>query len=365
MKNVDHSMRILTGIAIILVVLGHLDCNVLSVFGLFPYYSYHVMIFLFVSGYFYKDTNEEHIFGYIKRKALHLLVPYYAWNIVYGVISTIQAGYGFTYANRISLYNFFIEPFLGGHQYGLNFAAWFVPALFVIELVNVIGRRILSLIHLKKEWLIFIISFILGIVTVILAQGGHVWGIYKTPGRILFMLPIYELGSFYRTYLEEKEKNLRNLIVIPVILAVQILLYLRSDGAMNFSAVWCTGFAGSPILPYLTTMTGTYLCLRISRILAKFRIGKVIETVGEHSFSIMMHHVTVFFVINLIAILVVRKDAEFSFDYSRFLEDINYVYLPWGLGIWKILYALCGIVIPQTIARGITKIKKYDLFVRK
>ena len=50
----NKEFRILSAIGMILVVAGHLGFNVFDVGGLFPYYSFHVFIFLFVSGYFYK-----------------------------------------------------------------------------------------------------------------------------------------------------------------------------------------------------------------------------------------------------------------------------------------------------------------------
>ena len=41
---------ILTGTAIVMVVAGHLGYGVLTVGDLFPYYSFHVPLFMFISG---------------------------------------------------------------------------------------------------------------------------------------------------------------------------------------------------------------------------------------------------------------------------------------------------------------------------
>ena len=46
----NKEFRILSAIGIILVVAGHLGYDVFDIGGLFPYYSFHVFIFLFVSG---------------------------------------------------------------------------------------------------------------------------------------------------------------------------------------------------------------------------------------------------------------------------------------------------------------------------
>jgi len=351
-KNIDNTMRILTGIAIILVVLGHLDYDVLSIGGLFPYYSFHVMIFLIVSGYFYKPEKEKAVLKYVGRKALHLLVPYYIWNVIYGILSTILAGRGFEFCNKITVMNLLVEPFLGGHQYGFNFAAWFVPALFVIEVINIFWRKLMSLIHLNKEVVYFAVSLILGIVCVYLAQTGHVWGYYKTPGRILFMLPVYELGRFYRVYLEEKERNLSNALFFPVVIAIQLILLLVSDGALNFSAVWCTGFASLPFVPYLTIITGTAFWLRISRLISKAGGCRLLEIIGQESFSVMMHHVFAFFVLNVLTMAICNLvNPAYAFDKQLFMSDINYVYLVGGIYSWKLVYVCVAIALSIAISR--------------
>ena len=61
----NKEFRILSAIGIILVVAGHLGYDAFDIGGLFPYYSFHVFIFLFVSGYFYKEEAEDRIVSYI------------------------------------------------------------------------------------------------------------------------------------------------------------------------------------------------------------------------------------------------------------------------------------------------------------
>ncbi len=354
-------MGILTGIAIILVVLGHLDMNELSVFGLFPYYSFHVMVFLFISGYFYDPANEERIPGYIGHKTLRLLVPYYICNVIYGIISTILSSQGFAFCTPISFKTLVIEPFLGGHQYGLNFPAWFVPALFIIEVLNILGRKVLALIrlndetlgciHADRDILVFICTLAAGMACVYLAQGGHVWGAYKTPGRILFMLPVYELGRLYRTRLEEKEKRIPDVLCISLICIVQFIIYICAHGMLNFSAVWVTSFASFCFVPYLTVITGTWFWLRISRIISDTSAGRGLDRIGMNSFSIMMHHVAIFFAINLVTYAIcIRLPENGGFDVAEFHSNVNYAYQLGGMYAWKCIYLIAGILIPVLIS---------------
>ncbi len=104
--------RILSAIGIILVVAGHLGYNLFEIGDLFPYYSFHVFIFLFVSGYFYKKEAEERIGSYILGKCITLLVPYFLWNLFYGILTNILHGAGFAIGEPLSFKTLFLSPFL-------------------------------------------------------------------------------------------------------------------------------------------------------------------------------------------------------------------------------------------------------------
>lgn len=356
----NRTMGILTGIAIILVVLGHLDMNELSVFGLFPYYSFHVCIFIFVSGYFYDPEHEKNILAYTAHKVIRLLVPYYICNLIYGIISTVLAARGFIYCQPMTFYNLLVEPFLGGHQYGLNFAAWFVPALFEVEVVNILGRRFLTFIritddhleriHLNRDIIIFVCTLAAGIATVWLAQGGHVWGLYKTPGRILFMLPVYELGILYRTRLESYETRIPDDICIAALCVFQLVIYMISHGLLNYSIVWCTSFASYLWVPYATAFTGILLWMRVSRMITDSVFGRGLDHVGSCSYHIMMHHIAIFWFINLVMYGICQiVPGMVPFDAAEYLSNVNYTYLPGDMYPWKCVYLAAGVLVPVCI----------------
>ena len=98
----NKELRILSAIGIILVAAGHLGYNLFDIGGLFPYYSFHVFIFLFVSGYFYKEESKDHIISYLLGKCLTLLLPYFIWNLIYGILATLLHRVGFTIGQDIS-----------------------------------------------------------------------------------------------------------------------------------------------------------------------------------------------------------------------------------------------------------------------
>ena len=358
----NRQFRILSALGIIFVVAGHLGYGVFDLGGVFPYYSFHVYIFLFVSGYFYKDEAEKNIGGYIWKKCRMLLVPYFLWNLFYGVLAQVLHGIGLSLGEVLSFRTLFLSPFIDGHQFLYNFSAWFVPALFLVEIINVLMRKILGVLRLKYEWLIFIVSLVVGMVTIQLAIGGHVWGIYKFPGRLLLMLPGFQMGKIYKEKIETYD-TLPDGIYFLIVIGVQILISIFNAG-LAFGVVWVTSFANGFAIPYLTVVTGIAFWLRIAKLISEMPVGSgKLVTVGRNTYSIMMHHVAVFMLIKGIFYLcssLTPLCAEF--DRELFFHDINYVYLAGGTEASKWIYLLSGIAVPLLINEMLGKVK---IFVGK
>lgn len=345
------AFRILSAIGIVLVVAGHANFQVFDLGGLFPYYSFHVTVFLFVAGYFYQEKDEAHMGAYIKKKVVRLLVPYFLWNLFYGCFAALLRSGGFLMGETISLRTVFIEPFLGGHQFSYNFPAWFVPALFCVEIINICMRKLLSLIKRNNEWLIAAGCLIAGILTVWLAAGGHVWGNYKFPGRLLLMLPAFQLGHCYRCKLE-KWDTLPNWAYFGIVLTLQSCIVFL-NGGLAYSTVWCTGFANSPVIPFVTMFTGIAFWLRIARIAAPLldRLP-LLRTVGRETYSIMMHHILAFMAVKGVFYTLTLWTPWFGdFDKAAFLSDINYVYLINGSDASKWIYLAAGVLLPLGIKK--------------
>lgn len=359
----NKAFSIFTGILILTVILGHIDLQVLSVFGLFPYYSFHVMGFVFVSGYFYKDSACDAPVSYLKKKCMHLLVPYFFWNLFYGIVVTILHRAGFGFGSDLSFRTLFLEPFLNGHQYMLNFPSWFVPALFLIQVCNLFGRMILKKLHLCKDWFIFVLVSLCGMAVVWLAMGGHVWGYYKFPGRILFMFPAFYFGIIYRKYLEEKLDSIPWYLYMTVLLCIQLLVKYTCAG-LAYSAVWCTGFANGPCVPYVTTVTGILFWLKIAKMLAGRKLGNGLSYLGDHSFSLMMHHVAGFFLLNTICFFVfsVSGGRVFStFDVFSYQNIADYYYATDHMAM-KFCYLAAGLLFSILIAGVSDRVKKCKAF---
>ncbi|MDE6319258.1 MAG: acyltransferase family protein, partial [Lachnospiraceae bacterium] len=308
--------------------------------------------------------EEERPLLYVKKKAKKLLLPYFVWNLIYGLIAwALRAFCGFSMGEAVSLKSLFLDPFLHGHQFLYNFAAWFVPALFLIEMMNLCMRLLLRKFRLNSEWLILAGSLVVGMAVVQLAIGGHVWGLYKTPGRILFLYPCFQMGQFYKEKLEERD-TLGNVPYYAIVIGVQVLLHLCCNG-LAYSSVWCTGFANGPVIPYVTVMSGVAFWLRAARILspiwgitAQHPAGGFLQYLSRNTYAVMMHHIMALMLVKgILAGIAAHTGYLVDFDFVKFHTDIGYYYLVRGSEAFQMVYLAAGVILPLGLQRIIDRMK--------
>lgn len=351
---------ILSALAILMIVAGHQGYDILTVGGLFPYYSFHVPLFMFISGYFYRDEEEGQPLSCLKKKAKRLLLPYFIWNVVYGILAAVMRNFGgFAMGEAVSLKTLFVTPFLDGYQFILNYAAWFVPVLFIVEVMNLCMRLLLGRLRINSEWLILVGTLAVGMLVVQFAIEGRVWGLYKTPGRILFLYPCFQMGRFYKEKLEAHDR-IGNLPYFAVVIGIQVLLHLCCNG-LAYSSVWCTGFANGPVIPYVTVMSGVAFWLRTAKILAPLcggdRRGGFFLCLGRNTYAVMMHHIMAFMLVKMILAGIAAHTGYLAdFDFTEFYGNIDYYYLVKGSEAFKMVYLAAGVALPLLLQRGIASL---------
>ena len=360
MKQRDEQFTILSALAMLLVILGHINWDILGKSPLLPYYSYHVMIFVFISGYFFKPEATDKMLEYIWRKFKKLMVPYFIWNAVYGLLAWGLRFLEFEIGGDFNLYNLFLAPFMGGHQFMFNAAAWFVPALFLFEVVNIIIVKVLKILHFDNEYILAAVYIFAGVLVVALAMRGSVYDYYKIPGRMMMMAPAFALGRLYKIKIKQYD-TMPSVIYIPVVVLLSFVM-VRTHPGLNYSAVWVTGFTSTVFTPIVTMILGIAFWLRISKLLYMLlsKIGgevrRFVLRMGSNTYAIMMHQLLGFFFVNTIYAIMRYLNVGFVrlFDMSAYHSDIYYTFEPGG-EIWKLVYVLAGIAIPLMIQRACDK----------
>lgn len=354
-KKTNQQFLLLQAIGIILVVIGHKE-GISIFFDWFPVYSFHMPLFIFISGYFYKSESDRNLKSFILNKIRKLLIPYFIWNFIYGIIIYILKWKNvIVFGGNLSFRNLFIEPWIGGHQFVFNLAGWFVLSLFIVQVTYVFTRWSYRHIHLENEYIIMCIFLIIGCFSIIKANSGWINGWKLTIVRAIFLLPFYHMGYLYKEKLEERD-NLNNWIYLLILFVVQFLL-IKKYKVLTFTAVWCNDFNRNNILlPYITSATGIMFWLRISKImLPSIKNSIIISYIGKNTWTIMMHHLFIFFLINLcIAIISPILGLE-GFDYNLFSSDVYYAYTS-GVEQFRFFYVIAGIFIPLGIKYYLDKL---------
>lgn len=350
-RETNMAFCLLSALGIIFVVDGHLNHSFFDIGGLIPYYAFHMPLFVFISGYFFHTDDRESLWGFAKRKFIRLMIPYYFWNLVYGIIATFLRRKGFLFGEPITLNTLFVEPFRLGYQFIINHAAWFVPSLFLVELAyRTLCIRAFRKNKEKTDGFLFLLILGGGIGSIVLSKRAGNEGFFLTVEKMLFLLPFYSAGAFYHRYLEKKD-CLGNGLYFSLVLGAAVALWL-SGRPLIYSVSTCRDFSGY-ILPYITGFLGIAFWLRVSKILAPaFQNSKFLEYFGRNTFSIMMHHMMIFFALTTCFAFGAKYMGFFSdFDFVRYKSDIYYCYRPGGEAQWIFIYLMAGLLLPLGIQR--------------
>lgn len=315
-------------------------------------------LFVFISGYFYRINAEEKILSFVLRKIKTLLLPYFLWRIVYAVITTLLLNANIiAYGKPFSLYNFFVDPWVHEDSFILILPAWFVPALFCVQVVFVLFRKLFRLFHFKNEIIFLFLFLMVGLIGVYAAQElwktGTAYGVFSTPLRVAFFLAFYQLGFYYKNHLENRiPKNY--LFYFGVIFFVQMCL-LKCFSNLNFY-VSGLSFPKFILLPYLSSFTGIAFWLGVSKILARaLKENRIIRYIGQNTWAIMMHHPISFFIINCIIWGLSGPFHLIGFDLHAFQTNIWYTYSP-GLSQFAIVYVVAGVALPLLAKYGVERL---------
>ena len=141
----NKTFMILSALGILFVVDAHAWSPLGLMTNFFPYNSFFMPMFCFISGYFFKPEKLKPFSKYIIHKVRALLVPFFVWNILYGLLSALLRSAGLIYYGApISFYTIFIEPFLDCAMFQFNLPAWFVLALFLVIFSYSLIRKVLG-----------------------------------------------------------------------------------------------------------------------------------------------------------------------------------------------------------------------------
>lgn len=356
------TMRALYLLGIVFVVDGHGTLGKLfEMNSLMRYYSFHLMLFAFGAGYFFKDdANPARA---LARRAKRLLVPLYVWNAVYGVgAALLRRLGGFALGAPLNAYTLLLAPLADGEHFVYNLGAWFLFPLFLCEALYRL-LRCLPALKGKREGVTFLVCLIPGAICVQLLFSGARGFLPLFLLRTLILLPGYAGGVLYRRVLERRD-TLPTVPYLLSILVLRALLCLRTEN-LAYLLSDCTYFGCGAFGVYAGGALAVAFWLRVARL-----IGPAVErsrlamAAATHTLDIMMHHYMGFFAVNVVFLLMnMLGVGAADFSVNAFRTQKAYMYAPGGHVEVSFLYLLAGLLLPLGVAWGMEKFK--ELLKRK
>lgn len=280
-------------ICILMVVDGHCGTRINILSNIFPYDSFFMPLFVFASGYFYRNKPLKDI---ISSKVRRLLIPYCIYDLVMALfISRITDFFFHTNWHRNISINSIIQAIFDTPTTPVNKPAWFVVMLFWVSITYAIIK---STFHptVFRDSISTLLFCIIGILCVSFCTHyttteGRRWLVIRFICRTLFYMQFYHLGYMFRNYYETILKKQSRYLVCSLCLAVNVVLVLLYGGKLNFYSTYFMKSFNSDILPFVTSFTGIVFYYEVASFLAE-TIGenRTISFIGRNTFVILQFH---------------------------------------------------------------------------
>ena len=275
---------ILKGIAIFLVVMGHVfslcigDCDDNMTFRVIG--AIHMPVFFFISGYFTYKLTEQGDFSTpnLKKRFYQLIVPFLVVSAIWSVYSPHCKLVG-THASS--------WPMLMTYYFKDGY--WFTLALFEIILVYAMVGRLLAAV--KNIWaqISILIAMYAVMVIAVPAISDEKAGYDPTGiGLLAQFFPVFMMGVFARKYIDGFKRLTRSYAVLLILVLAGIgkLLAKRYEAEMP----WLF-FIAQPLFHTLIILVAFCLVYRSdTERFATTRIGRWFTLLGNESLGIYLLH---------------------------------------------------------------------------
>lgn len=315
-ETYNKTFSIMKGIAIISVVIGHVFVRT-SIEEFVN--QYHLAVFFFVSGYFFKEKYLSNTKDFFIRKIKSLYFPYIKLCILFALLHDLLFAINIYDTNWsikesiIQIYYAGIRLIPGNDQ--LMGAMWFCPSLLIVSFIS---WGILRIMHNIKTIDINTIPQIMIIILIIIVNLIAIKLDFKSPWHIWQTIPIcgiFIAGYYSHFYLNnyEKIKHYKIISSIAILLILVLIIGLNKKGYTAYLQPKRI-VQENVIFVYIISLSSCFMIYLVSKIIfsIKCRLVNILCTIGEYSFSIMALHFLSFKLVNFCqAIMIMKKSQNF------------------------------------------------------
>lgn len=273
-------MNYVKAFAIIAMVIGHTHSPFNQVI-----YQYHMAMFMFVSGYFYKDYYSDHPVRFLGKRIKSLYLPFVLYNVLFIILSNILSWIGAVdntpFVINLTTLKEFVKSMLSFNAY-VNYLGgfWFVKTLFITALMFCGLSFVLKKIRLGKEWWRAIL-----ILLIYSAEWGILYNKVNLSKNFIqapMALIIFYFGYLYNKYKTKIKLNIKYLLISVALIAINSRYNIVDMDSLNY---------GDPIFYILSSLSGIYINIFVADLLyRKFGNIKYLNFIGISTYNILAFH---------------------------------------------------------------------------
>lgn len=329
----DNYISTAKAIGIILMVVGH---AISQNFAYRVIYMFHMPLFFFCSGYFYKvPTSLDGVGKFARKRIKGLYFPFVKWGVLFMMLHNLFCDwhlYNIPDTNYYSisdhLYRFRSLLLTMTGQEQLLDPFWFLKELLLSSMLICVVTFVLRKYDFKYKdiavWLLFIF------LTVITKY-------YKFGLPIIWNVSIMFLSAtfVYAGYMFRKIERDHYYSYTGLILSIGTILlfvWVRND---YLDMLWYTSYNVLLYIPF--ALIGVYMIFAVSKLIERYSVKRYLYYLGNHTMIILVLHLLVFKIGNLTKIIIYGFPIEKLSDFKIIQENNDY--------FW-IIYSLLGIIIP-------------------
>lgn len=338
----DNSISVLKFLLILSIVFGHIGFSSSgngSNLHTFVYF-YHMPLFFFMSGCIYKkESLKQMVLSGIKK----LYIPFIICSTIFILCRNIFIHLGFykvgQVANLAELLNLrtfidvfsfrYIEPLLG--------IIWVVPCLFFVKVIfSIINEFIIKIRFLSDSR-----DILLPIIVTVLFMIGLNKGLSKNFMKFQFDIVLVAMFFYYLgiEFVNSKEK-----FQIKGTIAVVLGIIMIQNIKFGFVDMNNRSYINSAFFLF-NSLSGIYINLALVKLvewIQSQKIKRVVYSIGDSFFLILVLHFTVFKIITLIII----KLDNLPMEYLSNIFPGDIIWLSW---LWLLIYLISAIIIPSIV----------------
>lgn len=347
LKERNFTFDLLYVLAIIMVVDDHTKAQLGILKAIFPYDSFFMPLFVFISGYFYKKQN---VIKNIKHKTEKIFIPYMIWNVIMlGITIIIDRILKTNWAigiNKVKVLNsIFLGPLVT-----TNGPSWFVIMLFWVSILYNLIRNVIKP-NKINDCILTIISIISGLISVYLCVKG--WNkkssLMLFVLRTLFYIQFYHLGYIFKEHIEDRIKKANKYIICSICVIINVILIAIYGDKVNFYATSNMRGFSYWYLPIITSITGiTFWYIIMDYVANKIKESKIITYIAQNTFFIMETHLLFANIINILFYIFNKMGIKYflKFDTKSFIQSA------WSGSAWNMnsRFGIIGFLLGITLS---------------